>query len=119
MFPPTYLSNFKSFILLPSFLGQHYDRITITSDGKILASMGREEFSKAHAVQCWCLYIFGISYDIGKDGKPLNKKVRNFFDFVSYYIWGLRQKSISSGTGAYRVKRINPDIQKLWTLCTK
>ena len=83
MFPPTYLSNFKSFILLPSFLGQHYDRITITSDGKILASMGREEFSKAHAVQFGCLYIFGISYDIGKDGKPLNKKVRNFFDFVS------------------------------------
>ena len=73
----------------------------------------------AHSIQFGFLYIFGISYENAMDGKSLHKKVKNFFDFLTYFIWGLRQKTISSGTGAYRIKRINPDIQKLWNLCNK
>ena len=80
--------------------------------------MTREEFTKAVAIQFACLYVFGTSYEHGTDGNVYPKKIRNIFEFLSSFIWGIKQKSISSGTGALRMKRMSPDVQKLWKLCS-
>ena len=108
-------SNFDSFLCV----GQHFEKISVTFNGNVLVFLSREEFTKAHALQFGCLYVFGTSYEHGNDGKLLPKKVRNFYDFITYYIWGIRQKSVSSGTGAFLIKRVNADILKLWNLCSK
>ena len=85
--------------------------MTVTADGKILAHLKRKDFVKAHLIQMSALYVFAMDFEKGKDGKPTPTGIRNYFDFITEWLWDIHPKDASktSGTGVPRKKRTSKD----------
>lgn len=83
------------------------DTLYVTCNGFMMGTFSRAEAIQAHSVQFGLLYIFGLSYG-GKNKK--DKATRNFFEFVTYYLWGIRPTS----EGSSRKKRVCTEVEKLW-----
>ena len=88
------------------FSGPSNDELALVSDGRLVHVFDREEAAKAAAVQFGLIWIYGISF--GKGAKK-DKPARDFFEFISYYLWDM-QPDTTSGS---RKKRACNDVQKL------
>ena len=64
---------------------------------------------KAFALQIALIWVFNIDYKKSVDGKPMNE-IYDFFQFVMIYLWNIRTKEISSGTG--QLGRSQPATKK-------
>ena len=95
------------------FSGQGFKKVTVSFDGHLFNPMNRTDVVTAHALQMACLYNFGVSYETGKNGKPLPKKFKYFYEFTSVYFWKIRARYASSGTGKIITKRVSPEVQRL------
>ena len=89
------------------------EKITTTFDGHLFPPMDRKDVVTAHSLQMACIYNFGTSYEVGKNGKALPKKFKYYFELTSVVFWGIRTKYVSSGTGKAIVKRPSNEVQKL------
>ena len=96
-----------------SFTGPRYQKITVTFDGHLFPPMNPNDVITAHCLQMACIYNFGTSFEIGKNGKALPKKFKFFFEFTSKYLWGIQNKYVSTGTGKTNAKRVSTEVQKL------
>ena len=105
-------SQFSKIILTIS--GLNYENIHVTHNGYVLAKFGQEDAVKAACIQFSALYNFDANYEVTKDGKA-TPEIRNFFDFVTIFFWGIRIKHVSKGTGITLKKKVisNP-VQSLW-----
>ena len=94
--------------------GLNYEFIHVTHNGCILAKLSQEKAVKAACLQFSALYNFDANYEVTKDGKA-TPQIRNFFDFVTIYFWGIRIKHVSTGTGnTLKKKVISHPVQTLW-----
>ena len=91
-----------------------YDEVVITHDGIVLKKMDVKDAFKAHVVQFGALYVYNVNYEQDKKGKPVPSNIRHFFEFVSVYLWGIRSRKRSSGTGDLILKRISTKVLALW-----
>ena len=74
----------------------------------------REDAITAHCLQFSLLYNFGISYEKSPDKKSV-AGIKNFFDFVSIFLWNIRPKTLSRGNGITIKKKPIPEkVQNLW-----
>ena len=98
--------------------GRNYETIHVTHNGYVLARLRQEEAVKSVCVQFSALYNFDANYEVTKDGKA-TPQIRNFFDFVTIFFWGIRIKHVSRGTGNTLKKKIITDpVQTLWKAIT-
>ena len=74
---------------------------------------------KAFALQFGSLYLYDASYDMDLEGKKLPENIRQFFQFLAVYLWGIRIKELSSGTGVPQARRINAKVKVLHDLVKK
>lgn len=83
-------------------LGSGYRTINVTLNGRVLATFDRKEKKdsaiKAFALQIALIWVLNIDYQNSVDGKPLNE-IYDFFQFVMIFLWNIRTKETSSGTG--------------------
>ena len=96
-----------------SCLGSGYQKLVVTSQRIVLAEFTKEEAVRAHLLQFASLYAFGPSYKFDRNEKLLKESARNFFNFLSTYLWNIWPKLVV--TGLKKVKRIPPKVKSLWT----
>ena len=89
------------------FSGDNYKNLAIVSDGRLVDVLDWYDSPKAHAIQFGLIWIYGISF--GKGGKK-DKPARDFFEFITYYLWDLQP---DTRAGA-RKKRACNEVYKLW-----
>ena len=83
------------------FLGESHQQLTVTFDGKVIETFDRKDPSsvvKAHCLQMGLIWIYNVDYKNTSAGKS-SPEVCDFFEFCMVYLWNLRTKEISSGTG--------------------
>ena len=93
------------------YLGPGYQKMYVIFNGHVIADFTLDQGVRAAALQFSLLYIFGVDYEKGKNAK----KYKDFFDFCSTFLWKIRTKYLSSGTGKPILKRVSNDAKKLWT----
>ena len=93
--------------------GPSYKEVTVTADGVLLARLPRKKFIKAFLIQFSALYVYGIDYEKNKHNKATPKGVKDYFDFCTEYLFGIRPMSKSSGTGKIGKKRTSQGASTL------
>ena len=101
------------------FLGFGHQTLIVTMENRILAEFPREDALLAHILQFGALYVFGMSYSTDLQGNLSAEKTRNFYDFVTIFLWGIRPKYARKGSKKPKVKMIPKKVQELWANVSK
>ena len=80
------LANCKCFLYSP---GWDFEKLNVTYDGHVLATLKREDVLKAHCLQIGALYIFNVNYEVDAEGKAL-KGNADYFNFVLRILWDMK-----------------------------
>ena len=80
------------------FLGQGYQNLIVTFNRVVLCSLSKEEAIRAYIDQFGAFYVFGAPYQTGDNGQLLPEKTRNFFDFVTIFLWNIPVKFLRKGS---------------------
>ena len=93
------MHKYSSWKNSPAFscLGSGYQKLVVTSQRIVLAEFTKEEAVRAHLLQFASLYAFGLSYEFDRNEKLLQESTRNFFNFISIYLWNIRPKFVVAG----------------------
>ena len=90
------------------FSGTRFEKLHVTHDGVLLATLDREEAIKAICLQIGALYVFNVNYEVSAEGEPLTG-TSDYFDYLCIQFLGIRKKHVSSGNGVTLKKKRIPD----------
>ena len=94
-----------------SYIGIHYDKVTVTAGGILVAKLTPDDAVKAVCLQYGLLYVYNMDWVHTNRGQTTPKSTRHYFSCISRIVFGILPKEVSTKTGVVQKRSIEREVK--------